>query len=397
MMTKQDMEKTPPLFDDLYEKVKKASEDLKRDGYAIIEDVFTKEECLILRQKMWCHWEEISDGKLTEKTDYSNMMAKDLPPHKHGILESYRINHLKTIREIRHDHRIIAIYAFLYGTDQLTCSTDRINFKFPGRRYKSSHPWPHADQHPARLGCITIQSYVTLMDCHENDPGNRFYRGSHAIFDSFFKEKRKTSKKNDWNTLNDDEIDRLVNDEKCPLIKPTYKAGSMLLWDSRTVHSPDDGSNFEHGRFVVYTCYNKLWDNKAIDNKFIKQKKNVFTDFRATSHSPLPISIFPKLARTYGNEPCPYHEIPINKLGYDKEHDATKPNHIEEYLYLFKSYENKEGKLMGDPMWQKQYGINGSMLPFVSPYTPFIQESSLKRKKNDKKSKKNKKNKTISM
>lgn len=374
----------------LYEKVKKAAEDLKRDGYAVIEDVFTQEECVAFREKMWRHWEEISDGKITEKSDFKKMLAKDLPPHKHGILESYRINHVKTIREIRSDPRIVAIYAFLYATDQLTCSTDRINFKFPGRSYKSAKQWDHADQHPARLGCITIQSYVTFIDCNENSPGNRLYKGSHAIFETFFAEKRRTSEKRDWNTLDANEIKTLG--EQCPLVKPTYKAGSVLLWDSRTAHSPDDGSNCMDGRFVVYTCFNKLWE-MAIDEKFAKKKRDVFTNFRATSHSPLPIQPFSKTARTYGKEPGPYHEIPIDKLGYEGNDDPTKPRGIEEYLYLFKSYENEEGKLMGEN-WKQSYDVKGPLLDFVSPYTPFVKPPPLKeekRKRGDDDSKEKKK------
>jgi hypothetical protein len=352
----------------LIRKVEQAAIDLERDGYAVITELFDKQECESIRQRMWNHWANLSDQQFTPDLNYANMYATQLPAHKHGILESYRLNHLDVIREIRRDPRLHWCYALLYGSDQLTASMDRVNFKFPGRPYHSQESWPHADQHPAKLGRVTIQSYLTLLECQEKSPGNRFYRGSHAIFDEFFKEKRDKMGQTDWNKLTEEE--KVSLPKLCPLVKPTYPEGSLLLWDSRTVHDPDDGTDFKEGRFVVYLCYNKLWGAED-DSDFCVKKRNAFMACRASSHSPVPQTLFPKLPRTYGKEKGLFDEIPSEKLGLA---DPTKPQGVERLLYCFESYENKEGKLLGDPEWREKYG-KSPLLEFVPPFMPKKQKA----------------------
>lgn len=352
---------TKPIIDaQFYEKVKKAAEDLKENGFAIIPDIYSEQECGDIRERMWSHLSEISGGLLTPERDYKVARATDLPSHKHGIIESWRFNHLSLIREIRRNELIIAVFALLYGTDQLTGSIDRVNFKFPGRTYKSVETWPHVDQHAAKVERISVQSYVTFLDCAANSPGIRFYQGSHKIFGDFFKSKR-GDKAGDWNKLTGEE--RISLPKLCPLVKPTYSAGSLILWDSRTVHDPDDGTDFDDGRFVVYLCFNKLWE-KSRDEKFWEKKKAAFLDCRATSHSPLPQKMFSKCPRAYGGITGLYDEIPKEKLGLGAKPD--EPVGVEQYLFGFKSYDGKEGKLLGDKDWRQ--GLALPLLKFVSPY-----------------------------
>lgn len=331
---------------------------------------------------MWAHLYEISKDApfpLTPEQDYKNMRATDLLPHKHGIIESWRFNHFDTIREIRRDKRIHWIYALLYGTDQLTGSIDRVNFKFPCRHYKSKNTWPHVDQHASNLDRITIQSYVTFLDCEADSPGNRFYDGSHKIFGEFFKAKR-NDKAGDWNTLTEKE--RKTLPLQCPLVKPVYEAGSLVLWDSRTVHDPDDGSNFKEGRFVVYTCFNRAWEKKD-DEKFWAQKKQAFMDCRSTSHAPIPQSMFAKCPRLYDKtEKGRYDEIHVDKLGIAKPEESQG---AEAYLFGFKPYKGREGFLLGDKDWKKSHGLTPKSLPLLSFVSPFIKTTTetTKRKKED--------------
>lgn len=348
------------MEDTLLAKVKQAALDLEERGYAIIPDVFSSEECREIREKMWKHMADISDNYFTPDRNYAVEKATALPAHKHGIIESWRFNHLSTIREIRRDERLVRIYALLYGTDQLTASIDRVNFKFPGRTYRSLDVWPHVDQHPSAPERISIQSYVTFLDCEADSPGNRFYDGSHAVFGEFFKD-RCGGKSDGWTKLTEE--DKVSLPKQCPLVKPVYKAGSLVLWDSRTAHSPSDGTNFKDGRFVVYVCYNKLWEKKE-DTKFWEKKKAAFIDCRSTSHSPLPQKLFGKTPRKYDKpEQGPYDEIPKDKLGMA---NPDEPVGAEVYLFGFKSYGSKEGMLLGDD-WRKEK--HTPLLDFVSPFS----------------------------
>lgn len=360
---------------ELVQKVRQAAIDLEEKGYAVIPDLYSSEECREIGTTMWQHLNEISDGRLTPEKDYKHARATELLPHKHGIVESFRFGHLRTIREIRRDKRVIAVFALLYGTDQLTASMDRVNFKFPGRVYKSVETWPHVDQHATKVDRLSIQSYITFLDCGTDSPGIRFYEGSHKIFGEFFAAKR-GDKTGDWNRLTEEE--RVTLPKRCPLVKPAYSAGSMVLWDSRTVHDPDDGTDFRAGRFVVYLCYNRLWEKKN-DTKFWEKKKAAFIDCRATSHAPIPQKMFPKCPRLYaGTEKGPYDEIPKHKLGMT---NPDVPIDAEQYLFGFKSYNQKEGLLLGNEQWKRD--IEGlPLLQFSSPFTkPVLEHETTKKRR----------------
>ncbi len=104
---------------------------------------------------------------------------------------------------------MIEVFARLFGTDQLVCSLDRINFKFPGRPYVSKGPWCHADQHPSGTERQTIQAYLTLSAQRDESPANRFYAGSHRVFGDFFASQKGEGSLSDWTLLSDEQRERL--------------------------------------------------------------------------------------------------------------------------------------------------------------------------------------------
>ncbi len=353
----------------LIRKINKAAKDLKKKGYAVIEEVFSSAECETLMEDMWKCLEKATNGVIRKDADFSKLKGPQLLPHKHGIIQAYRLNHAPFIRKVRRDLRIIEIYAALMGTDQLVASMDRINFKYPGRSYRSAEPWPHMDQDPRFPGLITIQSYLCLTDCEENSPGNRLYEGSHLVFAKRWAHLRKEGPTDSWRKLNETDASSL--EEICPLIKPTMKKGSLLLWDSRVIHSPDDGTDFENGRFVIYLCFSKLWE-KANDSAFLKKKQDAFLDCRATSHNPIPQKCFPKKCRVYDEEKkTAFMEFSKEDLNITDERIGA-----EEYLFGFKSYKRKEGLLLGKD-WKEAWNTERkgkASLPLLQFTSPFNQK-----------------------
>jgi hypothetical protein len=402
---------------DLVARVVQAAKDLEEKGYAVVRGVLSDAECTESLSDMWDCLEKATDQKIHREANFSEMKATELLPHQHGILLSYRVNHATPCRRIRRHPRVMQVYATLYGTDQLTASMDRVNFKVPGKRYRSMKPWPHVDQDPRLVGRVTIQGLLTLTDASDQeDPGNRLYEGSHLIFEEFFAQRRGAGRKIDnWCTLDQGEEARLL--QQCPLVKPLLQPGDLLLWDSRTVHSPSDGTNFEKGRFVVYVCYNKLWE-KANDAQYWADKRDAFMACRASRHSPISDtvkeSLFPERPRAYDlSNPPAYSEFTCEQLGIQQE-----PVGAESYLYGFSAYGGKEGCLLG-PEWQQRWmqyvrelpaldevstdssGENKltslPLLEFVSPFSPLLpgnkkgNDGNKKKKSVGKKGNKNKK------
>lgn len=347
-------------------RIEQAARDLELYGYAVIKQVLSEEVCAQTCSEMWDCLAKASHGELTKETDYSKKMAKDMPSHKHGISEIYRLNHAPPIRALRCHPAVLEIYCRLYGSKQLTSSMDRVNFKFPGRRYKSQGDWPHLDQNPRLLGRVTIQSYITLKDAPEEAPGNRLYEGSHLLFAERWAYMRKADYTDGWQMLTETEANELG--QVCPLVKPVLQKGDMLLWDSRTVHSPSDGTDFSDGRFVVYLCYNRLWE-KANDTKFWAKKKEAFLDCRATSHRPVPQNLFGKYPRAYGGVQPAFSEFSKEDLGITDE-----PNDVERLLFGFDKYTDERHLL------PNLVDCTEPLLKFVSPFTPLVPgEKSIKK------------------
>ena len=139
--------------------------------------------------------------------------------------------------------------------------------------------------------------------------------------------------------------ERILTQKECPMVKPTCPPGSMILWDSRTIHDPDDGSDHSQGRFVVYCCYSKF-DSTFMNDSFMCKKRKAFQEFRATEHSPYPQRCFPKSIRTYGREQS-FLSIDTTLLNtqVDEKTNLQIPNTILlKQLYGFLTYEKDPSK-----------------------------------------------------
>jgi hypothetical protein len=240
---------------------------------------------------------------------------------------------------------------------------DRVNFQFPGRRYENKGPWCHVDQTLEQgTGRLYVQAYLTLSDAldEEKDPGNRFYEGSHKIFEEFFSQSKRGN--NDgWILLSDEQ--RIELKQKCPLVKPTYPKGSVVLWDSRTVHSPSSGTDFARGRFCIYFNYCPLWE-KQNDQTTLKKKRQAFLERRATTHRPVPQKLFAETARTYGR---PANEIALLEIDPVLLLNRDEPTETEKYLFGFKQYNGREGCLLGKD-WLLNALARKPLLKFDSPF-----------------------------
>lgn len=376
----------------LKQKIDDAANDLKIKGYAVIPSLFDESECSEFKAMVW----DFLDGLgLKEDFDYKSMKATDLPPHSHGIIHSYRINHALPFRELRKHPYVLAVHSRLNGSSCLTSSLDRVNIKFPNRPYKSQGSWAHVDQNPRNLGLRYVQSYVTFNACEEDSPQNRFYEGSHLIFEEFFQDRRTKKSGDAWVRLSAEDRQTVINKFNCPLVKPVCPAGSMILWDSRTIHDPDEGTNFEDGRLVAYLCYSKCFP--TMGKVFKTKKSEAFSTCRATPHAPYPQTLFGKTVQTYGKSAGPYDVIPFSKLGHypiDDAHDddddvksegRVVPDEWEKYLFCFKDYPSNnldwltKGAKMTNPLEKEWFGDhevvppNGKpLLPYVPFFTPLI-------------------------
>ena len=84
----------------------------------------------------------------------------------------------------------------------------------------------------------------------------------------------------------------------CKERKIKCSAGSMVFWDSRTIHcgsEPMKGRNEKKLRNVVYLC---MKPRKFSTESLIKKKQNAFQNLRMTTHWPEKSNLFPMTAKS---------------------------------------------------------------------------------------------------
>ena len=112
----------------------------------------------------------------------------------------------------------------------------------------------------------------------------------------------KKAPKKDWHKLSEEEELFFLN--RCVERKIACPKGSLVLWDSRTIHCGTEAmrgrKNPKH-RAVIYVCYRP---RRFATEANLRKKQKAFTGMRMTSHWPCKATLFGKKPRTYG-KPIP--------------------------------------------------------------------------------------------
>lgn len=289
-----------------YTTKEKLRETIEKYGVAVIPNVFTTEECDSIYSKMWDFFEHITrkwDKPLnrSDKTTWKNIY--DLFPLHSMLIQHYGIGQAQFAWEARQNPKAIDIFSHLWKTNDLLVSFDGSSLHLPpevtkkGWRNKLVH---HTDQSYTRNNFECVQSFVTLHDVNDGDATLSFMESSNS-FHKEFAVNFNVDNPSDWYRLSEDE-ERFYLNKGCQYKKIKCPKGSMVFWDSRTIHcgtEPSSTRNKENVRAVVYLCY---MPKSLITHKNLEKKKFAFESLRTTSHYPCNIRLFPKNPRTYGRQ-----------------------------------------------------------------------------------------------
>lgn len=288
-------------------------------GVAVIPNVLLQEEIKKMQEGMWNLLETITNKLDTPiKKDDSetwNSFFELLPLHS-MLLQHYKVGHHQTIWDIRQNPNVVKVFAKIWNVkpDELLTSFDGCSIHLPpettGRGWYKNHSWFHTDQSFTRNDKECIQGFVTAYDINDGDATLTVLEKSHK-YHKDCSEKFKITDTSDWYKLNDAEK-KFYIDKGCIETCVKATAGSLILWDSRTIHcgkEPNKTRAKPNYRFVVYVCQTPR--KKATANHIVKKQK-AFTAMRMTTHWPHKIKLFPTNPRTYGS--------PLPKVG-----DISKP------------------------------------------------------------------------
>jgi len=292
-----------------YTTKEKLKQTLETYGVAIIPNVITNSECKEMTDGMWEYLEYITQEWPTPISRNSVSSWREfykLYPKHSMLLQHHNVGHMQAIWDLRQNPKIVDIFAYFWEClpEDLLVSFDGCSFGVPpeetNRGWNRNNTWYHCDQSPTRSGFECVQSWVTGLDVNEGDAtlafmekSNQYHKECGEVFD--IKEKK------NWYKLKREE-EQFFIDKGCEYKKIKCPKGSVVFWDSRTIHCGTEAMrertkpNF---RAVIYLCY---MPRHSSTKKMIEKKQKAFTTLRTTSHWANKPTLFSKDPRTYGGE-----------------------------------------------------------------------------------------------
>lgn len=284
---------------------------LDKYGVAIIPNILSDQEIKNMKNGMWDFLERIT-SQFEIPINRSNQetwkeIYKLFPLHS-MLIQHWKIGHAQFLWDLRQNPKILDIFANLWNIspEELLVSFDGFSFHMPpeitNRGYYRNKNWFHTDQSLSNSDFKCVQSWVTAYDVNEGDATLTFLEGSHKYHEEFALKFKKTGEKSDWYKLSTQkEMDFFIN-KGCKIRSIVCPEGSLVLWDSRTMHAGKESlkerakANF---RGIGYLCYTP---RKLATQTLLKKKQKAFNEMRTTSHWPHKPKLFPKTPRTYGAE-----------------------------------------------------------------------------------------------
>jgi len=258
---------------------------LKDNGYLIIPNILTNEECdqVIEKFNTWLR-------KLSDKPEYP------LPIDRKGIIQQYNIGQQQFVWDVRQHPKVFEIFKTIWKTEDLLVSFDCMNYQVPPeitKKYsdKYGNNWAHCDQ--KRTGFECIQGFVNMYETKEDDGCFVCWPRSQQYHTKFIEEFGKEFK-GDFVKLEEKHKQWFI-EKGCFPIRVTCPKGGMVLWDSRVIHCNATALPEREKptpRMVIYVC---MTPKKLITQKDLIKKIKYFNEGRTTNHYPHRIKVFPKL------------------------------------------------------------------------------------------------------
>lgn len=292
-------------------------EQLEKYGVAVIPNILNIEEITNMKNGMWDTVEHLSslcqvpidrNDPETWETWYS------LHPTHDMLMQTYSIGHAQFIWDIRQNPKVSNVFSKIWSCqpDELLTSFDAVSFHLPpevtGKGWYKENDWFHVDSAYTRQEFECVQGFVTGYDVNEGDGSLTILEGSHKYHQEFA-EKFNETRDIDWYPLEDEKLD-FYYDKGCVRHNVKASAGSLILWDSRTVHcgmEPLKTRTEPNFRLVAYVCMTpRVWCAEEL----IEKRKNALDNMYMTTHCPHRPKLFPKVPRTFGRHIPDVPEMP---------------------------------------------------------------------------------------
>ncbi len=276
-------------------------------GVAIIPSVLDEKECNNMVSNIWDFFEHITQKwqvPINRNNKNSWCEFYKLYPLHSMLIQHWGVGHAQASWNVRQNKKIVDIFAYFWNcnAEDLLVSFDALSLYLPPeitkKGWNKGNTWYHTDQSFQNNGCKCIQSFVSGLDINDYDATLSFMEGSNK-YHTEFKTTNNITEKSDWYKLTKAE-EKFYIDKGCNIKNIKCPKGSLVFWDSRTIHcgiEADVRRTIPNIRAVIYLCY---MPRSLCNEANLKKKQKAFNENRTTNHYPCKITLFPKEPRTYG-------------------------------------------------------------------------------------------------
>lgn len=279
--------------------------DLEEQGYCVIPHVLSPSEAEVLYERVW--HEFIEKAWPNCKMDDRRNWKETFPIHNPFAIFCGPAGQIQPMWDVRQDPRIVDIFAEIWNTHELIVSMDGLSLMCPVEiREGYTKPFPHVDQgilfdyaseSPLKTAPYTIQGQFLFEDSFEGDGGFYCIPKSHLRFGKFTPKELFAA---------------------CPSVHVIAPRGSLILWDSRTVHWNQHASKdslSSNVRMVGYLCY---VPKSRLTEEGRKIRQKAFEKGVSTTHDPADPTL------KYSEAPHVYKEF----MNYLEDPNYTQPKII---------------------------------------------------------------------
>ncbi|KAJ3200402.1 hypothetical protein HDU82_008946, partial [Entophlyctis luteolus] len=264
---------------------------LAKDGVAVVPGVLPQDVCGNLRMRILSDVETLTQGRFKHSDPTTwHVLNDDLKLINNMLVHTFSLGHLQPVWDIRQDPRVVRVFAELWNLppEDLITSFDGWSIILcNGERYPHRDTVPlHLDQSGTVPGLDAYQGFITLFDVEEGDAALTVYEGSHRLFAQYCTEHDPSGF-----FLKHPEFYK----QRCMQTHVLARAGSLVLWDSRTAHKgalPVQGVAPRNARLVVYVC---MTPRARADASALSARVSAFGRLQTTNHRPHAPRAFPTL------------------------------------------------------------------------------------------------------
>lgn len=297
---------------------------LHDNGIAVVKDVLNDKEIEEMNNGMWDNLEFLTKNfeiPINRNNKNTWINYEKLLPVKSMLLQYWKIGHAQYVWNLRQNEKIVEIFSKIYEclNSELITSFDGVAYHLPNNNpitingYYNDDDWLHLDQSYSKPNFCCVQGFVTGKNILPGDATLTFLEKSNR-YHKKIAETLNINRESDWNVMEERHLEFYTNNG-CKRKNIICPAGSMILWDSRTVHAgqqPLITRKKSNIRNIAYICMMpKLYTTEDI----IEKRISAFKEMRMTTHWATQCVLFPKTPRVYDEKILPnVPEMPKPKL-----------------------------------------------------------------------------------